>query len=209
MHPSAGDGNARRPETLINKHVYSETDIAFSLYNFLAVAECENLVARAEKNSFESATINDGLSDVTNPLVRNNSRIILDDPSLADQLWDNLEPFLNSCVDDWIPYGLNNRFRFYKYERFQAFNWHRDLPYRPNHHTMSKLTFMIYLNDDYEGGHTDFETFKVWPQKGMAVIFNHKLNHSGTAVTRGIKYVLRTDVMYVHRNKLSESTPKT
>jgi len=40
---------------------------------------------------------------------------------------------------------------------------------------MSKLTFMVYLNDDFEGGYTDFEDFKIWPECGMAAIFNHKL----------------------------------
>jgi len=33
-------------------------------------------------------------------------------------------------------------------------------------------------------------------ETGMAAIFNHKLRHAGTAVTRGTKYVLRSDVIY-------------
>jgi len=64
---------------------------------------------------------------------------------------------------------------------------------------------MIYLNDDFEGGSTIFQVeslpgglLRVAPKTGMALLFRHDdvLLHSGELVTRGKKYVLRTDVMY-------------
>ena len=55
---------------------------------------------------------------------------------------------------------------------------------------------MIYLNDDYGGGNTSFNTISIEPKKGMALIFLHNLEHEGSAITDGIKYVLRTDVMF-------------
>jgi hypothetical protein len=58
------------------------------------------------------------------------------------------------------------------------------------------MIFMIYLNDDFEGGETTFPEFLIRPEQGMALIFNHDVYHSGREVTRGTKYVLRTDVMY-------------
>lgn len=55
---------------------------------------------------------------------------------------------------------------------------------------------MIYLNDAYEGGSTRFEELEVEGKQGMALVFEHEQLHEGAEVTAGIKYVLRSDVMY-------------
>ena len=176
-------------------HKYS--DSAFSIYEFMSQDECTKLNKLSEKVGFEKATINDGLSHSVTPHVRNNSRIIFDDENLATEIWHRVSKFIPSRIDGWTSTRINERFRFYKYDTFQAFKWHRDLPYKPTNSEMSKLTFMVYLNDDFEGGHTDFEDFKIWPECGMAAIFNHKLRHEGATVTNRTKYVLRSDVMYM------------
>ena len=76
----------------------------------------------------------------------------------------------------------------------------------------SRLTFLVYLNDDFEGGHTNFytpgreegivEARGVAPRKGSVLVFPHggsmgSLVHEGSAVTRGAKYVIRSDVLYM------------
>jgi len=55
---------------------------------------------------------------------------------------------------------------------------------------------MIYLNEGYEGGETHFESSSVTGKMGMALVFEHELLREGAAVTGGVKYVLRSDVMY-------------
>ncbi len=55
---------------------------------------------------------------------------------------------------------------------------------------------MIYLNGDFEGGGTEFKTAIITPQEGAALVFPHKVPQQGMAIISGIKYVLRTDVMY-------------
>jgi len=66
---------------------------------------------------------------------------------------------------------------------------------------------IIYLNDDYEGGRTTFypsvekgvETegrVSITPRRGTALIFNHDSLHEGEAVTKGMKYILRTEIMF-------------
>ena len=55
---------------------------------------------------------------------------------------------------------------------------------------------MIYLNEDFEGGETAFEHTVVRPRLGSALLFFHAILHEGREVTRGQKYVLRSDVMY-------------
>jgi hypothetical protein len=55
----------------------------------------------------------------------------------------------------------------------------------------------VYLNDDCEGGTTDFrDGVSVAPRRGTGLVFEHHLVHQGAPVARGRKYVLRTDVMY-------------
>lgn len=54
-----------------------------------------------------------------------------------------------------------------------------------------------FLNNDFEGGETEFENlFTAAPKKGTALVFYHPLQHEGKTLVRGLKYVLRTDVMY-------------
>ena len=61
---------------------------------------------------------------------------------------------------------------------------------------------MVYLNDDFSGGATNFyngdgtPNARVQPKHGMALVFRHAQLHEGAPVTSGRKYVLRTDVMY-------------
>jgi hypothetical protein len=176
--------------------VHKYSDKAFSVYNFLSARECRKFIELSEKKGFDAAKIDDGFGQTEMLSVRNNSRIIFDDFELAEKLWNLLNGFVPNEIDGWLACRINERFRFYKYDKFQSFKWHRDLPYKPSKTEMSKLTFMVYLNEDFEGGYTDFEDFKIWPAQGMAAVFNHKLRHEGSTVTKGTKYVLRSDVMY-------------
>lgn len=175
-------------------HEYSNT--AFSIYGFMPKDECEQLIVKSEEIGFEPAKINDGFGQSSAPNIRNNSRVIFDDQNLADDIWNRVKSSIPPDLDGWLPVRMNERFRFYRYNKFQSFKWHRDLPYKPNDSEMSRLTFMIYLNDNFEGGYTDFEDFKIWPELGMAAIFHHKLRHAGSLVSSGSKYVLRSDIIY-------------
>ena len=56
---------------------------------------------------------------------------------------------------------------------------------------------MIYLNEGYRGGVTAFHnSADVVGERGMALLFEHGLMHRGAEVTRGVKYALRSNVMY-------------
>ena len=71
--------------------------------------------------------------------------------------------------------------------------------YQANDTDISLLTVLVYFNDDFSGGQTRFmEQIEdlVEPAPGKVAIFQHKLRHEGCEVTSGIKYALRTDVMY-------------
>ena len=70
---------------------------------------------------------------------------------------------------------------------------------------------MLYLNDDFEGGCTNFfgeeqrhyvrpkeenVIKKVKGRAGMALVFNSQLLHDGGVLEGGEKYIMRSEVMY-------------
>lgn len=174
-------------------------DDILTVHDFCAPDECAELIRLAEGIGFEAAPITTFSGFVMAPEIRNNTRVILDDEERARRLWQRLAPFVPERPR-WRAVGLNERFRFYRYEPGQYFRWHRDGAYRRDLREQSLLTFMIYLDADFAGGSTDFdpdgEVVRVTPARGMALLFDHPIRHQGAPVLRGVKHVLRSDVMY-------------
>lgn len=167
-----------------------------TIEKFLSLEACHKLIESSENSGYEEAAINTIHGQEIFKAVRNNDRIFFDDFGLADSLYKRLLNFIPLTIGQWRAKDLNERFRFYRYTEGQYFKWHKDGAYARDLGEQSKLTFMIYLNDDFVGGETNFKDFSVVPVTGMAVIFPHKLVHQGDPIIRGVKYVLRTDVMY-------------
>ncbi len=172
------------------------TNNIFTIDNFWTAEECAAFISTSESMGYEPATVETEKGQMLVGTVRNNNRVIYKDSLLAKKLWLQLQPFAPAQIGNSKAVGLNELFRFYKYQAGQAFKRHRDQSYIRNEMEASYFTFMIYLNDNYEGGETRFTHLTIQPKQGMALIFFHDLEHEGTAVTQGIKYVLRTDIMY-------------
>lgn len=103
----------------------------------------------------------------------------------------------------WPPSGINTADDSYIYDSSP-----------PNAKQSSLYTFLLYLNDDFDAGETTFfmpsvmedviNAYPVKPVAGAAAIFPHgegegallPLLHEGSGVTRGAKYIIRTDVLY-------------
>jgi len=175
---------------------YSYTDDAFSICDLMNNSECQDWITRAERVGFDQAPITASTGDELNQSVRNNSRVIIEDVIWAERLWERIKNLLPNNIPDWVAVGLNERFRIYRYKKHQQFKKHSDGSFQRSQKQESKLTFMVYLNESFEGGATDFGAFKVWPETGMGLCFKHSLSHEGMVVTNGIKYALRSDVMY-------------
>jgi prolyl 4-hydroxylase len=170
----------------------------FTYEDALSAGECAALVTLTEGLGYQVAPITTPAGFVMRPDIRNNTRVILDDAARSAALWSRLSSLVPAVVDGCRPVGLNERFRFYRYDPGERFALHADGPYcRPNGEE-SLLTFMIYLNDGFAGGETTFPQshVRIVPKTGMLLLFPHELLHAGEAVTHGRKYVLRSDVMY-------------
>lgn len=169
----------------------------FLVEDFLSPIECQSYIAKSEAMSYEGAAIQtkDGPRILHD--VRNNARVIFDDVALADFIFARAKEFFPEVWgDEWQLLGLNERFRFYRYEPGEYFKWHKDGFYCRSDEEISQLTLILYLNDDYLGGATEFRWEKIAPKRGMALVFPHLMMHQGSTIESGTKYVLRTDVMY-------------
>jgi hypothetical protein len=122
--------------------------------------------------------------------------VIFDDVALATKMYERSKPVLPAAMDGWQLCGFNERLRFYRYGPGEYFKWHKDGTFSRSDREESLLTFMIYLNADFEGGATQFKWETIQPEQGMALVFPHRHTHQGSAIVAGTKYVLRTDVMY-------------
>lgn len=179
-------------------------DALFTLRSALSGAEAAAILQRAEAQGFSPAPITVGPGRfVMAPHIRDNTRLIVDDVALASALWARLGSWLPQrsprgwLHPRWRAIGLNERFRLYRYAPGQRFRWHRDGAYHRDRDEQSFYSLLLYLNEDFEGGHTSFEGgLGIRPRTGSALVFAHPLLHQGDPVVSGTKYVLRTDVMY-------------
>ncbi len=176
--------------------VIHHTKYILTIDEFWSYEKCDTFISRSEAIGYEEALVEteSGPKRVVN--VRNNQRILFTDENLAIQIWTQLKEFAPNRIGNSYSVGLNEMFRFYKYEAGQEFKKHRDQSYIRNEFEASYFTFMIYLNDQFEGGETIFKDIEIEPKKGTALIFFHDLEHEGSKIMEGKKYVLRTDVMY-------------
>ena len=148
---------------------------------------------------------------------RSNTRTVTNDKEFAYRLYQRIKqccPKQYICDNEiWEICGLNERFRWCKYTKGQKFEMHIDARFKRDSQEKSFYTVNVYLNDgnkDFNGGRTLFfdpnmETgdfavdTSVTATPGLALFFNQypcDILHSGEEITNGIKYLMRTDVMY-------------
>jgi len=179
----------------------------FVIHDFLTPQECAEYIRVTEEAGYAAAPITTARGPVMAPEVRNNERVMIDNLEWAKKLWERVKPLIPSPYFAYEASGLNERFRFYRYDPGHTFRPHIDGHFARNDER-SQLTFMVYLNDECEGGETviyiqddgltlpDGAEIRVKPERGKALGFFHYLLHEGAPVAAGRKYVLRTDVMY-------------
>jgi prolyl 4-hydroxylase len=173
-----------------------KSDNIFLVHNFLSPAQCSDYIKLSEKIGYEEAFIETEKGFKRVEGIRNNDRVLYTNLELAEQLFVTAQPFIPSEIGKSKVVGLNELFRFYRYTSGQKFKSHQDQSFIRNENEASYYTFMLYLNDDFEGGATVFENCVIEPKQGSLLIFLHQLTHEGSEITKGVKYVLRTDVMY-------------
>lgn len=189
------------------KELLAGRDDLFVVHDFLSQDECDYYTTLSESVGYGDAPITTSSGFVMRKDIRNNDRVMIDEPRIATEMWERLRPFFPDRIQFWCPCGLNECWRFYRYDPGQQFDWHFDGAYERSPLERSAFTFMIYLNGGIAGGATEFNLkshgatqnddpiVRVQPEAGKALVFTHRVLHRGAPVADGRKYVMRTDVM--------------
>lgn len=193
---------------------------AFQLLNVFTQQECEEFIKQTEELGYlEDAAVSLPRS------VRHNDNItwVVDDLT-HDIIWDRCKDFMYDNKEIFYgkkTLGINKRFRFYKYSKGDFFKLHTDGSW-PGSRVVNKelisdfykdrysqMTFLILLSEDFQGGETQFivnkngekELVNIRTPKGGVLCFPHGLHplhclHSSNTISSGIKYIIRTDVLF-------------
>lgn len=98
----------------------------------------------------------------------------------------------------------NNAIMTGTYKIGQSFGLHLDTSLYCTEKEKSTHTLLIYLNDDFEGGETeffndDFKSIKTYnPRECYALLFDMKLWHLGRPINKGIKHWLHIEIITEH-----------
>jgi len=133
--------------------------------------------------------------------------VIADDDTIATYLFEVLKPYIPERAEEADAVGLNRRCRFLCYTPGQEFPEHHDGRYTDPSGAFSKVTVQLYLHDvpPQNGGATTFifrdrhgnlRRLPCQPQAGSVLLFSQCLAHEGSRVESGLKYTMRTEVMY-------------
>lgn len=175
-----------------------EQPLHFVVDGVLSPAECEQFIERIEGAHPTLAPITTARGPMFETDIRNNTRVMFDDAALAGMLYERIRRHCPPRMKGMEICGANERLRCYKYEPGQRFAPHYDGAFARSADERSLLTYLVYLNDDFEGGETDMIGLGkvIAPKPGRALLFQHFILHEGCTVRRGTKYAVRSDVMY-------------
>jgi len=196
------------------------------LKDVFELSECKSIIAAGESAGFLPDAPIRGEGEEISILAHNFYWVV--DTTFHDKLWRRVSTFVPESVGGRKVRGLNRRFRMYRYVPGAEYRAHIDGAWPPSGIDLttdtyiydnsppgasqsSLFTFLMYLNDDFEGGETTFflpsakegtmNAYPVKPITGSVAMFPHgeaegSLLHEGTGVRKGAKYVIRTDVLY-------------
>ncbi|MGH2646913.1 MAG: 2OG-Fe(II) oxygenase [Ginsengibacter sp.] len=155
--------------------------------DFISRQQCNDIIDKIEKTNFKVARqYKEG---------RHNKETFLEESAIVTLLQNKFKEISNSSnPPEFEVTEFSLPLEFYKYEAGDFIKRHSDAP-RGLDGRYSKLTLVLYLSDNCNGGETYFEKYnlKVNPKSGNALLFEQQLNHEALIVTSGTKYVLRTN----------------
>ena len=169
--------------------------------SFISIEESKYLMRMIDRFASKSMVVGTGndMNQYSNQRTSYTSNLIADDPTVSS---------LHHKIAKYL--GVNLRkgesLQGQRYEKGQYFNGHVDYfsgeQYDKNCLSSGNrtYTFMLYLNDSFDGGTTNFPHLnkEIKPKACKAVVWNNLQNghpndymrHSGEEVTEGTKYII-------------------
>jgi len=203
----------------INKVTFRELEnglegFGIILENVLTRRECKRIIEETERVGYGHLG-----TGKTGNAYRGNKRLQIDDNNgkIGEEIWRRIKKYVP--LDQVLPdeegnyhfSSINTRYRFAKYFAGEGFALHVDKPTVYEKDTCSILTVNIYLNDllPEQGGRTRFfrkmtggtPVASVGGLAGSVMLFKQAVVpfspvHDGEKVNSGLKYLMRTDVVY-------------
>jgi len=196
----------------------------FKLPQLLTPEECAGIINATERaqshGGFSAERIFFGYGyKATDATVSSRDVVRLSDRSLATALASRLQRVLPMELvagerasagrrgQVWSPAGLNADFRVARYHRGDQLPTHTDHVTHSGPLCSSAWTLTIYLNSlpSTHGGGTDFSLAyaagamhvpSLQPVAGTGLLLSHDVLHAGSPLLTGVKYILRTEVLY-------------
>ncbi|CAH0990910.1 hypothetical protein SIN8267_01011 [Sinobacterium norvegicum] len=202
---------------------------AFQLHNVLTKAECEQFITTTETLGYTD----DAAVSLPRSIRHNNNLTWVADDTTTDLIWQRCKNLFTDTKNHFAgkkPLGINGRCRFYRYQQGDFFSTHTDgswpgsriidgeLVSNAYDDRWSMYTFLIFLSDDYQGGHTQFlvnsenpelpargrasaTTVNVRTPAGSVLCFPHGTHplhclHGSEDISQGTKYIVRSDVLF-------------
>ena len=197
----------------INNFVF---DINYSVYeieNVLTPSECNELINISQKIGLkDSAVLNIDDSRSIDKSHRLSKQVWLkNDIPLVNKIMMLSEKYTGISRDNQellqvVNYDIGGKFN----NHYDAFFHKRDLQDDGFMNRQRRTTFMIYLNEDYSGGETEFPLInkKIYPKTGNAIIFENtdeneytifQSLHRGNPIINGNKWICN---IWSHSNNI-------
>ena len=213
----------------VKKQTVAGVPGTFQLLNVLSESECSRFIGLTEALGY----LPDAPVSLGRDIRHNDNVTWVVDEAIDETIWRRVQPAfenLGAAYQGRIALGLNARFRFYRYQSGDFFKPHTDgswpgsrvigneLVTNAYPDRWSQISFLIFLNDDFQGGETQFWVDASNPQlpacsesnvnkvdvrtpMGGVLCFPHGQHplhclHSSQPILQGQKYIIRTDVLF-------------
>ncbi len=177
---------------ILYDYIYTNDDITYlqNLCKKVIWERIGTLIETEKQYNAEFIDENDGNRYVSTP-----ERYL--DPSKIIKAYLNYIPeYASSCLNDGFNQskGYTADVKLSKYNKNDRYDWHCDYweYHEQTKYWKRQLSSITYLNDDYDGGETEFEGgITIIPKVGKTVVFpsNWCFPHRGKIVTKGTKYI--------------------
>lgn len=185
-------------ETTLIKHtkyIYEYTNVlsdeSLDRIRNTLIHEC---IEKNDPNMSRLKNTRDNDAYILAKLKSGNKKILDVDDELENLGYYYLKKYYSDCklINSYYkPHGVVGSAMTYRvYSEKDQYNWHVDTDGRFN----LLISFLLYLNDDYEGGHTKFlnDRLKVYPKKGSVLMFpcGPYFVHKSTPIKSGMKHIV-------------------
>ncbi|NHO65446.1 2OG-Fe(II) oxygenase [Aestuariicella hydrocarbonica] len=217
------------PTEVVIRQPVADVPGAYQLLNVLTAAECKRFLELTESLGY----LPDAAVSLPRDIRHNDNVVWVTDQQTDTLIWQRVTSLANQQLEIFggqKALGLNARFRFYRYQPGDFFKPHSDGAWPGSRiingelitnaypDRYSFMTFLIFLNEDFEGGATRFlvnadnssqparqgspvKAVDVRTPAGGVLCFPHGAHplhciHSSEPIQQGIKYIIRTDMLF-------------